>query len=117
MPIFKWRLQALTGERLVLLGLTLTACVAIGVGFASFQSVSRLRDEGFWIAQTQEVISTLEEVLSTATDAETSGRGYAITGDVAHLEPYTAAVEKNSSTTTRLSHLVSNGGRFRKRKI
>jgi diguanylate cyclase (GGDEF)-like protein/PAS domain S-box-containing protein len=66
--------------------------ISIVIGVLSYASVYRLRDDAGWVAHTHEVIAALLAVLATAADAESAGRGYAITGSEAFLQPYNEAV-------------------------
>lgn len=79
MPTSELRVQ-----RLFFLAVGLAAIVAV----ASLLSIARLQSDNKRVLHTEEVIATLQEVLSLTTDAETAGRGFAITGAPEYLEPY-----------------------------
>ncbi len=48
---------------------------------ASFLSIKSLLNSNYWVNHTQEVIYNLNEGISVVTDAQTSMRGFLITGN------------------------------------
>ena len=54
-------------------------------------STQRLLEANRWVTHTHEVIEGLEHVLSVLKDAETSQRGFVLTGEERYLAPYHAA--------------------------
>nr|WP_318656045.1 response regulator [Actirhodobacter atriluteus] len=66
----------------------------IGIGFflisalAAYSNVLDMREDEARIRNTHEVLSTLDDLLAAALDAETGQRGYLLTGDGNYLEPY-----------------------------
>ncbi|MFB9107781.1 response regulator [Flavobacterium gyeonganense] len=62
---------------------------------ASFLSIRNLLNSNYWVNHTQEVIYNLNEGISILTDAQTSMRGYLITGNEQFLDHYNDA-EKRS---------------------
>ena len=94
----EWKVQA---------GFTFAlACLAL-VAWVSFASVQRLNENVASVARTDEVLSQLQLLLSTATDGETAERGYIITGDERYLEPYQHAVRNIDATLERLRQLIA----------
>jgi len=91
-------------EQWVTLGFVLAIVLAVVVATASLMSITRIRDDGIMTSRAQEVIATLDELIATATDAETASRGYAITGDVSYLQPYEQAAQHIGLV---LEHLAS----------
>jgi len=71
------------------LGLVLTFFLVTG-GLAWF-NVQVLKANNQQIIHTHEVIIAVDELLSTAQDAETGQRGYLLTGNAQYLQPYEAA--------------------------
>ena len=61
---------------------------------ASFLSINLLLDSNKWVNHTQEIIYNLNEGTSVMVDAQTSMRGYLITGNADFLEQYDNAEEK-----------------------
>ncbi len=66
----------------------------------------RLIDNGHKVAHTQHVLTTLEEVLARVTEAETSERGFLITGNEAYLKSYQLAIARTGETLARLKDLI-----------
>jgi signal transduction histidine kinase/CHASE3 domain sensor protein len=60
----------------------------------AFRSVKILNDSQYWVAQTWQVIDTLERVIGSLKSAETGYRGFLVTGDSAYLAPYKSAVQE-----------------------
>ncbi len=72
-------------------GFTLALAILVIIGAVAYRSIAKLTETAGWVAHTQQVIATLEGVLSTMKDAETGQRGYVITGDERYLEPFRTA--------------------------
>lgn len=71
-------------------------CLVV-IGVISYCGVNRLRNDADLSRHTEEVISSLRLLLSHITDAESSQRGFAITGDENYLAPYNEA-QRNVGT-------------------
>lgn len=56
--------------------------------FFAFGAIRNLLQSEFWLSHTWQVIGTLDQMMSSAKDAETGVRGYVITGDAKYLQPY-----------------------------
>ena len=68
------------------------------LGLLSWRIAQRAAEDSDWVAHTQEVTATLEFTLRHLVDAESGGRGFAITGYESYLEPFETgrhAVEKD----------------------
>jgi|GEM_PF-1940601 hypothetical protein len=64
----------------------------IGIsGGQSYMGIQRLIEANRLVIHTHEVRETLEDVLSLLQDAETSQRGFVLTGEDSYLEPYNKA--------------------------
>jgi PAS domain S-box-containing protein len=59
-----------------------------------------------WVSHTHEVLGQLERVVSTLKDAETGQRGYFLTGERAHLEPYEQAATRLRGQLEQLRQLT-----------
>ena len=59
-----------------------------------------------WVSHTHEVLSQLEQVMSTLKDAETGQRGYLLTGERLYLEPYDQALPRLRGQLDRLRGLT-----------
>jgi len=72
-------------------GLGLSLLILFVTSSASFLSIRNLIKNSGLVAHSNEVLSSLDEVLSTLKDAETGQRGYLLTGEKEFLEPYNGA--------------------------
>jgi signal transduction histidine kinase/CheY-like chemotaxis protein/CHASE3 domain sensor protein len=61
-------------------------------GAAAYFNLRTLRDDNQKIVHSHEVITTLDELLSGAQNAETGQRGFLLTSNEKYLEPYSAAL-------------------------
>jgi CHASE3 domain len=61
-------------------------------GAVAYFNLRTLRDDNQKIVHSHEVITTLDELLSGAQNAETGQRGYLLTNNEKYLEPYSAAL-------------------------
>ncbi|MEN2412410.1 response regulator [Flavobacterium mesophilum] len=64
---------------------------------ASFISIKSLLNSNFWVNHTQEVIYNLNEGSAIITEAQTSMRGYLITGDEQFVERYRDSESRSNS--------------------
>ena len=87
MPI---RLRHLVAPSLLLAVITV-AGVNTWVAFHSLAAVLRSQ---FWVNHTWEVLSEVEQILSSVKDGEIAARGYVNTGNTAYLAPYDEAVRQ-----------------------
>lgn len=96
------------------IGTRLTAAFAVAIvllianAVVSFRAVNTLVQNNDRVVQTMQVIETLSEALSAVKDAETSQRGYIITGDPSFLAQYDAARPQVTATLSRLKELTSD---------
>ena len=79
-------------EKGIMIGFGLSLFILAGIGVLSFRSTMLLIGSAQWVEQTQEIIGTLESLMSLTTEAETGSRGYIVTGKEDYLQPYYAAV-------------------------
>lgn len=98
----------LAGERRVLRGFLLAITFPILVCLASLLSISRLESDGELVAHANEVIGSLERVMSLVNDVETAGRGYIVTEQEDYLQPYLVARGEAISELDRLKALLSD---------
>ncbi|WP_395943392.1 response regulator [Brevundimonas sp.] len=73
-------------------------------GVLAVLNLQTLRENNDRIRQSHTVIVALNDMLSTAQDAETGQRGYLLTGDVRYLAPYESAV---SAVTAQLDEVAA----------
>jgi len=94
----------------VMLPLVLGVVVSLSIlGFAEL-GYRRLEFANRAMATALETESAVNETLALVSDAETSQRGYLLTGDATYLEPYRAAVPKLEASFSRLRELVKSSG-------
>lgn len=73
---------------------------------ASFLSIKSLLNSNFWVNHTQDVIYNLNEGSAIITEAQTSMRGYLITGDEQFITRYNDAEVKSNSYFEKVSELT-----------
>jgi len=77
-------------------------------GIISYHSVSMLIDNERKIYKTLHTLNVLKDTFSSVQDAETSERGFLISGEDAYLEPYHIATKKISVHFNKLLQLESD---------
>lgn len=73
---------------------------------ASFLSIKSLLDSNSWIKHTQQVIYNLNEGSALITEAQTSMRGYLITGDEQFVDRYHQSEEKSNNYFEKVKELT-----------
>ncbi|MDQ6531357.1 response regulator [Flavobacterium sp. LHD-85] len=81
---------------------------------ASFISIKSLLNSNFWVNHTQDVIYNLNEGSSIITEAQTSMRGYLLTGDEQFVERFNEAETKSNSYFVKLDELTADNPSQRK---
>lgn len=76
------------------IGLGLSLLILFVTSIASYKSIKNLIESAAMVSHSNDVLSGLDEVLSTLKDAETGQRGFLLTGDRSFLEPYNGAMAK-----------------------
>lgn len=95
-----------TFGRKLALGFAIALLTIALIGISGHHANSQLIESDRWVTHTEEVRSTLAQVMSGMKDAETGQRGYLLTGDERFLEPYHAAlgeVERDLASARRLT--------------
>jgi signal transduction histidine kinase len=93
-----------------MLPLVLGVVVSLSIlGFAEL-GYRRLEFANRAMGTALEMESAVNETLALVSDAETSQRGYLLTGDPTYLEPYRAAIPKLSTALLRLRELLTATG-------
>ena len=95
-------------ERKVQVGFGFALTFLAVIGAASVVGVGRLREDTGWTTHTESVIAALRLLLSIVTDAETSERGYVLTGDSGYLAPYADAQRTIDAELQRLRRLTED---------
>ncbi len=74
-------------------------------------NIRQLHDRSYWVSHTQDVIHGLDNLVLLSTTAESSQRGYLLTGEPRYLGPYIAAVGSVGEAADELQRLVADNGR------
>jgi len=72
-------------------GFLLAISILLGLGIYSYFNTRSLFRSNDWVVHTLDVLYNTERVIGTVRDIEVGQRGYALTGNLRFLEPYTAA--------------------------
>src|SRR5712691_890624 len=81
-----------TVARKIGVGFTVPVAILIVIGSVAYRTTNRLIEASHQVTHTYAVLTELERVVSTLSDAETGQRGYLLTGVERFLEPYIAAL-------------------------
>jgi len=95
-------------ERQIYLAFVFAMLLLLTLGFLGYRSANSLTEALKWEKQTQQVFFELDNTLGLATDAETGGRGFIITGNESFLEPYNNAGSKFKENFTRLQNRLAD---------
>ena len=90
------------------IGFLLALAIVIAIVAISYQGTNESIEASRAVAHTHEVISTLRAILAQVEDAETSQRGYVITGLDEYATQSRAAREHITASIATLEHLVSD---------
>src|ERR1051326_8072001 len=90
------------------IGLALIAILLLLNGLISEWNIERLVENEHRVLHTEEVLTTLETVLSSMTTAETAERGFLITDDEDYLKSYEGAVVRAEQTLDRLTKITAD---------
>ncbi len=82
------------------------ALLIVNAGIA-YRNTVQLSNDTRWVAHTNSILDSISELQGTIVDAETGQRGFIITGRESFLEPYTNAVAKEQSGTTRIESQIA----------
>ncbi len=81
---------------------------------ASFISIQSLLSSNFWVNHTQDVIYNLNEGSSIITEAQTSMRGYLLTGDEQFVNRFNESENKSNGYFDKLDELTADNPSQRK---
>ena len=102
-PIQKWPLQ-----RKVAAGFVVLAVMLCGVAWVTVQSLAEYKISTDKVERTQEVLEHIEHVHYQLREAESSQRGYVLTGQDAYLEAYYSAKRGMQVDVERLGILTKD---------
>lgn len=94
-------------ERNVIIGLVVVFLVLVANAVISNQAADMLVKDEELVAHSHETQAKLEDVISTVRQAESSARGYVITGEEFYLEPYHQAIATIDQKLERLGQLIA----------
>ena len=89
----QWKIE----RHLSLWGFVAAGTILLFVGWESYQNTTRFAEAAGLQKHTYEVLRTLDETVAVVVDAETSQRGYLLTGNKTYLEPYRATIKIRSN--------------------
>ena len=111
----KLRMRSFHDPTAILTALPVSIVVVVGAGL-SLRSHSLLRKDRELVVHSYQVLNASDEVLLHMEDAETGQRGFIITGNVAFLSPYEAALNVTvPEQMGRLGRLIDDRTSQRKR--
>jgi len=79
-------------------------------GLNSFRSLTRLNESSITVQNAHDINTSLEAIISHVKDAETSERGFIISGLERYLEPFNSAVPKIPDQLNRLHQDINDPG-------
>jgi PAS domain S-box-containing protein len=110
------RTELFLTERKVRVAFAFMLTCLVVIAAVSYTTVARFREDTVSVDHSHQVIANLRLLLSTATDAETSARGYVITGREEYLEPYDSALQYMSRGLGELRRLTADN-RVQQRRL
>ena len=87
--------------------LVLTTVLTVRFGITSNRDWLQYRKTTHLVEHTYQVMAAVEMLRSSVEDAETSQRGYLITGDQQYLTPYRAALSGTALSQSKLRRLMA----------
>jgi len=93
-------------KRNLLVSSLISLAVLMVSSTASFLSIKSLLESNFWVNHTQDVIYNLNEGSAIITEAQTSMRGYLITGDEQFVDRYNDAEIRSNNYFDKVSELT-----------
>ncbi len=102
-------------DKRVTVGFIVALGILVTIAGLSHRNTRRLVQTNGAVAHTYQVLSELQATLAILNQAEAGRRGYVITGEEFHLEPYTEAIEQIHLQLGRLRELITNDPAHRQR--
>ncbi|QDU87263.1 Autoinducer 2 sensor kinase/phosphatase LuxQ [Pirellulimonas nuda] len=90
------------------LAVSIVVVLLLVSGLLTLQGAMRLRANRESVVHTYEVLAQIDRVSTTLVDAETAQRGFLITGDESHLEPYSQSLGAIDATVADLTRLTAD---------
>ncbi len=101
-------IRQLSLQRKIIIIFALVALVLVTIIFITFVTIVSYREKRDLVTRTNEVLNLLDDTLVSINDAETSQRGYLLTGDLQYLEPYNASITILPQYLDNLRNLTSD---------
>jgi len=95
-------------------GFSLALLLQLVLSVVAYRNILTLMKTNLWVVHTEEVLATLESMLTQARDAEVE-RGYLLTGDDLFLAPYQTARQAVFPTLQHLQQLTTDDPQFQVR--
>jgi len=92
----------------ILTGFIACAVILFGVGIFSYKNSEKFIASNTLVDQTNRVLYGFSQILTAVTDAETSNRGFIITGDDAHLENFINAERTIGEHLNKVKELIKD---------
>ena len=89
-------------------GVVLALLVLLANAWASVRNTFQFNQKEKWVQHTQLVLTDLEQLQASVSDAATSQRGFLLTGDAAYLTPYAATRQGYVPALKQLRDLTSD---------
>ena len=93
-------------ERRYPIGIAVVVAIILANTALSYRNTVQLYAAAEGVAHSVRVQAALEQILTSAAEAETGQRGYVITGNERYLEPFTAAEQRIDTEVTNLAQLT-----------
>jgi signal transduction histidine kinase len=88
--------------------------ILLSIGMLSYRSTVRDEEDRGWVTHTHLVIERLQAVLIDIIQAETSQRGYMLTGQEKYFEPYQGSIDQVDRDIEEVRRLTSDNPRQQK---
>src|SRR5205807_7221552 len=82
--------------------------ILLGIGVLSYWSTVRDEADRGWVTHTHVLLEKLQPVLIDITQAETSQRGYILTGEEKYAEPYQAGLDRVHRDIAKVRKLTAD---------
>ena len=85
----------------------IVALVLMAMVGLSYQQFRQFNRTNAYTAQSQAIVSSIDRLLESLTEAETGQRGFLLTGEVRYLEPYNRAIQQIPAELSAASRLLA----------
>jgi methyl-accepting chemotaxis protein len=92
----------------IILGFATALAVLMLVGYTVYRNTTDLIEDSRWVTHTHLVIEKIGSITSVVREQEAGVRGFALTGQEEHLEPYRAGRSEITETVAAISSLTSD---------